>query len=219
MALPLIARNVLKAAALRGITRSVGDFQGNVSIELRANIRGAGRDIERMMMDHDAITAISLNKAARSARTATARELAQVKGLPQKILRKRVQWYKASRRKKPIRSSLWVGVSKPITANELTGQTSLTKSGNVKIGRRVFRGAFPATMPSGHKGIFTRKSGARHRTRADGVRTQLPIEESIVQLQPEAERISRRMAEKALREVYPKELRRLMELRARRWRV
>ena len=219
MAIPLIARTVLKGAALRGITRSTGGLGGNVGIEMRANIRGAGRDIERVMAEHDAITAIALNKAARSARTATGRELAQVKGLPQKVLRKRVQWYKASRRKKPIRSSLWVGVSKPITANELTGQTSITKSGNVKIGRRTFKGAFAARMPSGHRGIFTRKPGARHRTRADGVRTQLPIEESIVQLQPEAEGISRRMAEKALREVYPKELARLMELRARRWRV
>ena len=73
-------------------------------------------------------------------------------------------------------------------------------------------------MPGGHRGIFTRKAGAKHRTRPDGQRTQLPIEESIVQLMPEAERISRRMAEKAIQEVYPKEVRRLMKLRADRWR-
>ncbi len=223
MALPLIARSIaggtIGAAALRILTWGGGSVQpSRVGIELRGNIRGEGRNVEKLLREHDAVTALALNKAVRTARTATARELAKQKGLPQKILRKRVQAFKASPRKKPIRASLWVGTSKPVTANELTGEVGSTAGGNVKIGRRVFRNAFPATMPSGHRGIFTRKPGAKHRTRPDGQRTQLPIEESIVQLMPEAEHISRRMAEKAIQEVYPKEVQRLMKLRADRWR-
>ncbi len=229
MALPVIARAVAKVATGTGIgafaarrilgRSDVNVFGGTVGIQLQSNIRGAGRNIEKLVREHDAITAISLNKAARAARTVTGRELANLKGVPQKILRKRIQAYKASPRKKPIRASLWVGTAKPITANELTGQTSLTKGGNVKIGRRVFKSAFPATMPGGHRGIFTRKPGARHRVRPDGQRTQLPIEESIVQLMPEAEHISRRAAEKAIQQIYPKEVQRLMKLRADRWRL
>ncbi len=229
MALPVIARAVAKVATGTGIgafaarrilgRSDVNVFGGTVGIQLQGNIRGAGRNIEKLLREHDAITALSLNKAARAARTVTGRELANLKGVPQKILRKRIQYFKASPRRKPIRASLWVGTAKPITANELTGQVSLTKAGTVKIGRRIFKGAFPATMPGGHRGIFTRKPGARHRVRPDGQRTQLPIEESIVQLMPEAEHISRRAAEKAIQQIYPKEVQRLMKLRADRWRL
>ncbi len=227
MALPVIARAIAKVATRGGIGafaarrilgRSDVQIEGGIGITLRGNVQGAGRNLDKLMREHDAITAIALNKAARSARTVTARELANVKGVPQKILRKRIQSFKASPRKKPIRASLWVGTKKPVTAGELTGQVSLTQGGRVKIGRRTFKSAFPATMPGGHRGIFTRKVNATHRVRPDGQRTQLPIEESIVQLMPEAEHISRRAAEQAIAQVYPKEVRRLMKLRADRWR-
>ena len=228
MALPTLARFTVKAASSGGavaflarriLGRSdVQQLAGGVGIWLQGNVRGAGRNLDKLMREHDQITALALNKAARSARTVTGRELANIKGLPQKVLRKRIRSYKASPRQKPIRATLWVGTAKPVTANELTGQVSLSKSGAVKIGRRTFKSAFPATMPSGHRGIFTRKPGARHKVRPDGQRTQLPIEESIVQLMPEAEHISRRASERAIQDIFPKEVRRLMKLRADRWR-
>lgn len=222
MALPVIARaivsggraGVLTTLAVRALTRRgpVG-APGQVELTLQSNQRAEARKLEKVIRDHDTITARALNKAARMARTETRREIAQAKNLPQKVLNKRIRDYKASPRKKPIRASVWIGTKKPITARELKGSVSLTKGGNVRIGRRVYRGAFPARMPGGHRGIFTRKPGAKHRERPDGQRTQLPIEEALVQLLPEAEFISRRVAEKHIRETYPKELKRLAKLK------
>lgn len=227
MALPLIARVLVKGAsrggagaflARRVLGRADISIGAGVGITLRGNVHGAGRNLDKLMREHDAITAMALNKAASSARTVTGRQLSRVKGLPQKILRKRIQFFKASPRKKPIQSKLWVGTAKPVTAKELTGTIGSTARGNVKIGRRTFKDAFPAKMPGGHRGIFTRKPHATHRNRPDGQRTQLPIEEAIVQLMPEARYISRRAAEEALKEIFPEEVRRLMKLRANRWR-
>ena len=79
-----------------------------------------------------------------------------------------------------------------------------------RIGRRTFKDAFGATMPGGHRGIYTRKPGAVHKKRPDGQMSQLPIEEAVVQLMPEAERISRRAAEHHMRRTYPAELKRLI---------
>ncbi len=227
MALPVIASVIVKGATRGGVAaflarrilgRSDVQIEGGIGITLRGNVTGAGRNLEKLMREHDGITALALNKAARSARTATGRELARVKGVPQKMLRRRIRSYNASARKKPIRASLWIGTKKPITANELGGRLGASRAGHVKVGKRTFRGAFPATMPGGHRGIFMRKPHAKHRPRPDGQWTQLPIEEAIVQLMPEAEDISRRAASKAITEIYPKEVRRLMNLRADRWR-
>ncbi len=225
MALAVLARFMARggagglAAGAALLGRRGVSFESGIGITLQGNIRGAGRNLDKLMREHDGVTALALNKAVRSARTATGRELARIKGVPQKVLRRRIQSYKATPRKKPIRASLWVGTKRAIKAKELGGQIGTTAGGNVKVGRRVFRDAFPARMPSGHRGIFTRKPSARHRRRPDGQPTQLPIEEAIVQLMPEAETVSRRAAEKALIEIYPKEVRRLMALRADRWRI
>jgi len=42
-------------------------------------------------------------------------------------------------------------------------ETSKGVSVNVKSGRKLIPGAFIATMPSGHKGVFVREADAKHR--------------------------------------------------------
>lgn len=54
-----------------------------------------------------------------------------------------------------------------------------TKAGvsvNVKNGRKVIQGAFIATMPTGHKGVFVRV-GKQHKKNGKGVWSGLPIKE------------------------------------------
>ncbi len=188
-------------------------FDAGIGIDVRSNIEGEITRINRIVRDHDKLTAMVLNTVTRKARTKTTRELAAALNVPQKVLRKRIRHYQASARRKPVRASLWVGTKRAIKAQELGGAVSQSKTGYVKVGKRVFRNAFPARMPGGHQGIFSRKLHARHKRRADGQMTQLPIEEAVVQLMPEAERISRRHAERAIKEDFPKEQRRIAELK------
>lgn len=178
------------------------------TLKIEVGIRGEVIKLDRLNRRHQQIIARALNAAAMKARTQTRREIARTKGLPQKVLTKRIQAYKASRMK--LRASLWVGTRKRIGAQELGGQVSRTAGGQVRVGRRVFRDAFVARMPGGHQGVFTRKPNARHKKRPDGQMSQLPIEEAVVQLMPEAEDISRRAAEDQMRQTFPKEMRRLV---------
>ncbi len=177
-------------------------------IDVRVELEGAFFQLDRLNASHQRIIIRALNRAAERARTQTRRELALEKGLPQKVLNRRIRAYKASRMK--MRAALWVGVKKRITAAELGGNVGTGAGGVVRIGRRTFKDAFRATMPGGHRGIYTRKPGAVHKKRPDGQMSQLPIEEAVVQLMPEAERISRRAAEHHMRRTYPAELKRLI---------
>lgn len=212
MPLPLLARWTLTQGINFGARLQ---STGGATFSLRGNVRSEIRKIERLTRSHDLIQIRALNLAARRARTDTVRRLASEKNLPQRVLRRRIQAYKAMRHKRPFRASLWVGTRKPIRVNEI-GDARVSPSGLVRIGKRQFRGAFRARMPSGHVGIFTRRPGARHQQRADGQSTQLPIQESVVQLEPEARWISRRAAENHLKTTFPKEVRRLMALKLRR---
>ncbi len=221
MALPVIARVLVGAGRLAAGVAGAGDRSrprmpglagARIGLELRGNMRQESRRVERLMREHDQLIIKALNHAARKARTDAVKQLADKLNVPQKVLRKRIDMFPAYRTKKPLRASVWVGTKRAIQAKELTGTLTMTRQGYVKIGRRVYRQAFRARMPGGHEGIFVRKAGARHRQRADGVWTQLPIEEGVVTLMPDAEHISRRASEYAQKTIFPEELRRLAEV-------
>jgi hypothetical protein len=55
-------------------------------------------------------------------------------------------------------------------------QTQSGVSVNVKNGRKIIYGAFIATMPTGHKGVFVRV-GDKHKKNSKGIRSGLPIKE------------------------------------------
>lgn len=215
VAVQTVIQAALRAGALGRIGRAGRPLRSgaNIGIRVQSNLRGAAVDIERLVQDHNWVQARALTLTAQRAATETRRELSRRKNVPQKVLARRVKAYKASPRKRPIRSAVWIGTKKPITASELVGEVSVTRSGYVKVGRRIYKSAFPARMPGGHRGIFTRKPGAKHKRRPDGQMTQLPIEEALVQLLPEAREISRRAATRHLKETFPKEVRRLMTKR------
>ncbi len=217
MALPQVAKVILKGAGARALLRGESRRRTpaiglpGMTLTVRSNIRAEVQRISRIRRDADVIIARALNLAATKARTQTVRRLSTATSIPQKTIRKRVKVYKATRNKKPLRASLWVGTKRPVKAKELGGTVSRSRTGYVKVGKRIYRNAFPARMPGGHEGIFSRKPHARHRRRPDGQTTQLPIEEAVAQLEPEAGRISRQEAERAQEQIFPRELRRLAE--------
>lgn len=214
MAVPFLVRG-FAALALSG--RGKAKATPPPGVDVRVDMKGSFFQLDRLNAKHQKIIIQSLNRTAERARVQTRRELALDKGIPQKVLNRRVRTYKASRMRP--RASLWLGLKKRITAAELGGAIGATSTGGVKIGRRSFKGAFRATMPSGHTGVFTRKPGAAHKRRPDGQMSQLPIEEAVVQLMPEAEEISRGAAEFHMRRTYPKELRRQVKRLIERQRI
>ena len=217
MALPQVAKTIIKGATARALLR--GEARGRIptinlprmDIRVQSNVAKEVQRLSRVIRDVDTIVVRALNHAASKARTQTVKRLSKATNIPQKSIRKRVKVYPAMRAKKPLRSSVWVGVKRPVKAKELGGEVSRSRTGYIKVGKRVYRNAFAARMPGGHEGIFTRKLHARHRRRPDGQNTQLPIEEAVAQLMPDARYISRQESERAQKDIFPAELRRLAE--------
>ena len=157
----------------------------------------------------------SLNRTAQRAMTRTRRALAQAKQLPQKVLKKRVQMFKASPRKLVAR--VWVGVKKHIPIESLPGARFIIsgkQAGTLKAGRIISK-PFKATLKSGHSGLFVRKAPALRRTagRPATSSPNLPIEHPVVRLQPEAERIIEHETREQMRAFFPSELRRQVDRR------
>lgn len=156
-------------------------------------------------------TAQALNRTADSARTGTARELSRVKGVPVRVLKRRITaWHAKPSR---LQSSVWVGLKKHIPVESLPGARLVTQgkfSGHLKAGRLAVK-AFQATMPNGKRGSYVRKLPGVRRTRGRPVTSSpnLPIEHPVIRLAPEAQEIARREGERAARDVLPRELRRL----------
>ncbi len=217
MALPVVAKTILKGAGARALLRGESRRRTpainlpRMEIRVQSNMAKEVQRLSRVIRDVDAIVIKALNHAANKARTQTVKRLSKATNIPQKNIRKRVKVYPAMRAKKPLRSSVWVGVKRPVKAKELGGEVSRSRTGYVKVGKRIYRNAFPATMPGGHQGIFTRQLHARHRKRPDGQNTQLPIQEAVAQLMPDARYISRQESERAQKDIFPQELRRLAE--------
>ena len=118
-------------------------------------------DIERAMLR-------AINKTARWLRTRIAREVATELNVKVGLARNSLQLRMASRHGLNASVGLNPKASR-IKAVDL-GQPKQNKAG-VRVGRHSFRGAFIATMPSGHTGVFRRKGKAR-----------LPIQEMHVSL-------------------------------------
>jgi hypothetical protein len=104
----------------------------------------------------------ALNKATAKARTGVVRDLALSMGTPQRLIRKRVTYYRAALARRFTK--LWVGLKKGITVEDWP-----------KLARTPH--AFMATMPNGRRSLYRRKPGWRHQYIAAKRRTHgLPIE-------------------------------------------
>lgn len=154
----------------------------------------------------------ALNRAAAHAATRTRRELASLKRLPQKMLKRRISSFKATPER--LTARVWVGTKRRIALSDVPGaQTVIAgkRAGQVRAGRLAVQ-TFKATMPNGKAGRFVRVEPGQRRTAGRPLTSpaNLPIEEPAIRLQPEAGPILEREAQAALRTVYVSELRRLL---------
>jgi len=127
----------------------------------------------------DKATIRALNNMGAQARTAAARIIREVGyGLKAATVKARLTLIKASagRLVVTVRAQ-----GRPIPLIEFQArQTSKGVSVKVLNGRRLIAGAFIATMPSGHRGVYVRKAGARSRkvmTKGKAQWHGLPIQE------------------------------------------
>ena len=100
----------------------------------------------------------ALNKTARWMRTQVSRETAQSLKIKVGSVRKslRLQRANTTRPEAGVGLPLKAGVMKAVNL----GSAQQTTKG-VRVGRYAWPGAFMATMPSGHKGVFKRKGKSR----------------------------------------------------------
>ncbi|MDA0782413.1 MAG: phage tail protein [Proteobacteria bacterium] len=112
----------------------------------------------------------SLNKTALWLRTQATRKISKNKRITQKIIRQRLRVLKASRSQ--LKSHVLASLG-GVTATKV-GKPRQTRTG-AKVKQYNFPGAFIATMPSGHTGIYKRKR-----------KTRLPIRELSIPLEPES---------------------------------
>jgi hypothetical protein len=134
------------------------------SIEVNDSINKVIQNIDANKANVELAAVRALNKTALWVKAQAIREISKEKQIQQKLIRKRLKVIKAS--KSSIRALVTVGLYRTRAAR--LGTMRQTKIG-AKAGKHMFKGAFIATMPTGHKGIFRRKGS-----------TALPIEEVSV---------------------------------------
>lgn len=156
-----------------------------IRIDVTPDAAGVSRQIRRSLGELDrSLTRAkrrAVNKTARWVRTRAIREIAAANNIPQKILRghrnpvsgkqtrgRRGRVFVSRAAEGHEHASLWIGV-RAVAAGYLG--TPHQFSYGAKVRGRKFKGAFVATMATGHVGIFHRKGKAR-----------LPIAEDYVQL-------------------------------------
>lgn len=133
-----------------------------------------------------------LNKTALWLKVQASSEISKEKQIKLSLIRKRLQVIKASRSSMNalVKASLYgIKVGKLGTMK----QTLIGAS----VGKRMFQGAFIATMKSGHTGIFRRRYGS-----------SLPIDEIILPLEPEASKIIKEFVTQEVEKVFEKILHR-----------
>jgi len=121
----------------------------------------------------------ALNKTAEQVRTAASREIRRAGyNIPAATIKRQLKMGYASSGN--LRATVTAG-GKPIPLiNYGARQTGKGVSVNVLRGRRIIAGAFIATMPSGHKGVYVREANAKHKKVMRGTKAEwhaLPIRE------------------------------------------
>jgi len=110
----------------------------------------------------------TINKVLNSVRSQGLRAIARTHDIPYSALRKRRRAAVVRASRQDLTGRAWFGTV-PVKASYL-GKPRQSRLG-AKVGRHKFDGAFVATTPTGHVGIFKRAG-----------RSRLPIEEQVVKL-------------------------------------
>lgn len=151
-----------------------------LNISVRSNSSMAAMEFRAAAQDmRDLATVRALNKVAEQAITATAKEMRRVGyGLKAATIKKALRIKRAAPGN--LKATI-VASGRPIPLVQFSArQTAKGVSVNVLNGRKVIAGAFIATMPSGHRGVFVREDGGSHKKVNKGGKVQwhqLPIRE------------------------------------------
>lgn len=105
------------------------------------------------------------NKTLTRVRRQVLRHLSVRNQVPQKAFKGRVFLRRANRRQAEITAGLWIG-TRPLAASRI-GTLKKTRKG-YRAGKHYFPGAFEATMPSGHEGVFMRAPAGYKARRSKG---------------------------------------------------
>ena len=145
--------------------RRVGGKDG-FQITIFSNIEAQKKNLLRFTaIGVERATFRALNKTGGKANTVLKRDISNSFNLAQKEFAANLKQVKAG----PGRLQFQIrGTGKQIPIIKVKGakkQTALGVRINTGSGSQVLRGHFIATMPSGHTGVFLRKSGAKHKPR------------------------------------------------------
>jgi len=146
-------------------SRLVGGKDG-FQITIFSNIEAQKKNLLRFTaIGVERATFRALNKTGAKANTILKRDISKSYNLAQKEFAANLKQIKGG----PGRLQYQIrGTGKQIPIIKVKGakkQTSLGVRINTGSGSQVLRGHFIATMPSGHTGVFLRKSGAKHKPR------------------------------------------------------
>lgn len=181
--------------------------------------RSMRRFIRQMPMAGRRSIARSLNKAITQCRTRAAREISDKRNI--KVGRAR-QDMRIKRASYSVQEAAIIASGNPIRVIEVKGVKSQTKKGvaakiEAKGKRHLFKGAFIATLESGHTGVFERVGHLTHVSKSNSKGTRrfnLPIRELTLPSVPAtlvAEEIDTKLRAYAA-PVYEAELERLLNL-------
>jgi hypothetical protein len=145
-----------------------------LAITLKGSLTKITLDIKANRTKAVAAAVSALNKTAERARTDGARTLARSKRVAYRFTRKRTVLVRANR---SMLVAHLIALNMPIPIEKLPHR--VLKRGGVSAAGRKYPHAFKATMPSGHRGVYERRVGAR----------RLPIAKPVVALQPEADQV------------------------------
>ena len=152
---------------------------GGFSVNVRSNANNVVLDFLSAARDMPDATVRALNKMADQTKVASSREVRDA-GYNLKIgaIKKGIKVRRAS--KSDLKATV-IGSGRPVPLIQY-GARPVAKGVSVSVlkGRKVIAGAFIATMPNGHKGVYVREAGAKHKKVAQGKSSSwhaLPIRE------------------------------------------
>jgi hypothetical protein len=150
-----------------------------IQISVKADISAALAKLERIKQDVcDKAVVRAINKTASQVKVQASREIRDA-GYRIKVakIKSAISLRRANRTE--IAATLKAN-GRPIgLINYGARQTKAGVSVQVKSGRKIIKGAFIATMPNGHQGVFVRKGPKHQKTQKNGktVWSGLPIDE------------------------------------------
>lgn len=152
-----------------------GGLSVRVSLDLKELDR-VFRDVPRKVVKPASVTAI--NKTLKVHQKKLIRNVSKITKIPTKIIKGRIKFYKATSK---FRSGLlWMSLV-PVPLIKLGKGTE--RGTGVRVGRKVIKGGFVATMPSGHEGIYKRRGPSRLPIDEQKIKIAIPASRAISRLE------------------------------------